>query len=299
MMQKVRIGWDCKMKKSFQFLILIISVQMMFACVNSNHKPDLVTQNNVTEKKHEPIIDSTNTSGNKQQRIQSETLDSAQNVEVQSYVKSKNWSALEQWGYARLTENPKDIKALNILGLVSYYKNKPMVAKYYFNKALELSPGNGAILNNLGLVLQLEGNEREAIISWRKAVEAKSNRSADAQSNLVAVFAKGKDYRKVMGIADRFDYLKSNNVGLLVNLGIAYMANNQFDMAERLFSRALELDDSNKVALINYAILNIEHQRNLDLGRSQLDRLSFLGVQSDMQVTVNRLLNKLESAKSK
>lgn len=219
--------------------------------------------------------------------------------EVQQLIRRESWPELEKYGLAKLQVNPKDLKALNLLGLVNYYKNKPQAAQYYFSRALDLSPGNGAILNNMGLVSRLEGNTRSAIVLWRQASEAKAGRSEAAQANLVTEFTKAKDYKKVMGASERIDSRKTSNVALLVNLGIGYMASNQHGMADRLFSRAVDIEDSNRHAILNYAILNIEHEKNLDLGRRQLDRLSFLGVQSDMQVTLNQLEKKLENVKSK
>jgi len=219
--------------------------------------------------------------------------------EIQKYVKTNNWAAIEAIGIARLQNSPKDVQALNLLGLASYYQKKPLAAKYYFNKVLELSPNNGAALNNLGLVAKFESSTREAIQRWRQSYNSENQKSLDAQVNMVVEFAKAKDYRKILGAVDKVDPRRIENLSLLVNLGIGYMATSQYGLAEKVFQRASEIEESNPILLINYAILNIEHEQDLDLGRRQLDRLSFLGVQSDMQVTVSKLEKKLESIKSK
>jgi Flp pilus assembly protein TadD len=217
--------------------------------------------------------------------------------EIQHWIRSENWKALEEYALSRLQQNPKDIRLLNILGLAYYYEKKPLLARYYLRKALEVSPKNGAVLNNLGLVSRLEGNNRESISFWRQALEGRESSSLSAQSNLVTEFAKAKDYKKLRDLGDRIDGRKSKNIVMLVNLGIGYMASGQYPMAEKLYSQAFSLDESNPVTLLNYAILNVEHGHNLDLGRRQLDRLGFLGVQSDMQETLNRLEKKFENVK--
>jgi Tfp pilus assembly protein PilF len=294
------------MKILLSLLVIIVSIQM--GCSSLEKEPQSEVQ---PSKESIPKFTTTesqgkaqHSSGNKAQSLpEGNNLRRAQvdpdGDQIQQFIKSHDWQALGALGFKRLEVNAKDIKALNILGLVNYYQNKPLAAKYYFNRALELSPNNGVLLNNLGLVYRLEGNSREAIQLWRRASESTNQKSLESRANLVTEFAKGKDYKKIMGAADRIDYRKINNVALLVNLGLGYMAAAQYDMAERVLTQALELDDLNRTTLLNFAILNIEHERNLDLGRRQLDRLSFLGVQSDMQVTVNRLEAKLESVKTK
>lgn len=213
---------------------------------------------------------------------------------LQQFIRQQNWKSVEEEALTILEQQPQDIVALNAIGLANYHQKKPLAAKYFLSKAIELSPNDPSILNNLGLVSKQEGETREAISYWRRAIDSRKGKSDAALANLVSEFAMAKDYKKVTGAASRLDVRRVDDIGLLINIGVAYMATNQISLAERSLSRALELDSNNRFALINLAILEVEHKKSIDQGRKHLDRISFLGVQSDMQATVTLLEKRIQ-----
>lgn len=212
---------------------------------------------------------------------------------ISSLIQRKDWEQLELEAINQLQINQKDKKVLNALAMSYYFQKKPKAAKYFLNKILEQSPDDITTLNNLGLVSRQEQNIREAIVHWRRSIDLSRGQAQLATTNLVSEFTKARDFKKVAGAADRIDIRKVNNVGLLVNLGAGFLATDRVEMAERALRKALDLDSSNRIATLNLAILEIDYKKNVDQGRKHLDRLAFLGVQSDMQVTYDRLEKKL------
>lgn len=211
-----------------------------------------------------------------------ENLIDAKYSEISKAIKLKDWDQVEQHSTHLLGANTKDKVALNSLGLTNLIKKRPKAARYFLNQALAIDSNNSELLNNMGLVSQLEGNSRESIYYWRKALNSNPN-NQNAFVNLVAEFSKVKDYRKVTAAAELINVKNLNHVPTLINMAISYSATDKFDEAELFYKKALELDSNNQIVLINLALFYVEHKNNIDLGRKYLDRLSFLGVQSNIQ----------------
>lgn len=212
--------------------------------------------------------------------------------ELAKQIKLKDWDKVEQQATVLLGSNSKDKVVFNALGLTNYIRNKPKAARYFFNQALAIDANSSEVFNNLGLVSQMEGNQREAIFFWRKAISLNKN-NINAFINLVSEFSKVKDYRKVVAAAEIVNTKDLKHIPSLINIAVAYAANNQLDEAESFYKKALELDGNNQIILINSALFYIEHKQNTDLGRKYLDRLAFLGVQSNIQASFDILENKL------
>lgn len=212
--------------------------------------------------------------------------------DLSQFIQARNWDRVEQQATQLLGMDSKDKLVLNALGLANMMKNKPKAARYFFNQALAVDPNSSELLNNMGIVSKNEGNSREAIYYWRKSLSLNKN-NLNAFINLVSEFAKVKDYRKVMAASNLVNSKNLKHTPTIINMAIANSANGQFDEAEALYKRALDLDGNNQVVLLNMALFYIEHKSNLDLGRKYLDRLSFLGVQSNIQASFSLLENKL------
>jgi hypothetical protein len=80
-------------------------------------------------------------------------------------ISSRKW-------LAAVNANPSDVHAYIQLGIVFAQNAEPEEALRAFNKALEVEPGNAALLNNVGNVHYLKGEYAQAAEFYRKSTEA-------------------------------------------------------------------------------------------------------------------------------
>lgn len=94
-----------------------------------------------------------------------------------------------------LTKKSDDVVALNALAMYHFKKGRLDLSKYLVNKAIGINPKMSGLYSNLG-VIQLSMNEhREAIQSFKKALQL-NNGEVTAAANLGAIYVKEKDFRK-------------------------------------------------------------------------------------------------------
>jgi|GEM_PF-3443186 len=208
---------------------------------------------------------------------------------VKEAIKNANWQGLEGEAQKILEQNNQNIIALNALGMAHFYQGRPLAAKYFLNKALSINPNSSDVKNNLAYVAKKEGRSRQAIILWRQVATAGGSSSKIAYENLINEFTFAKDYKKVVGAADSLGSQNVTSVATLNSLALAAIVKSEFDEAEKLLNQALEKENNNEALLINMAILQLDFKKNLDQGRRYLDRISFLGVQSNRRDIVTRL----------
>jgi tetratricopeptide (TPR) repeat protein len=68
---------------------------------------------------------------------------------------------------------PEDIRALDLLGYVLYFQEKPAEAEAVCRRTLDLAPNHAYALKGLGLCLAKAGNLSAAIDSIERAIAAK------------------------------------------------------------------------------------------------------------------------------
>lgn len=103
---------------------------------------------------------------------------------------------------AILRRSPKDINALNFLGVLCFQRGQVPEGVKHLRKCLQLRPDFAQAHNNLGNGLMQAGNLKEAIPCFSRAVALSPN-YAEAHHNLANAYGKQKAFEKALQSATR------------------------------------------------------------------------------------------------
>ncbi|MGE0632299.1 MAG: tetratricopeptide repeat protein [Pseudobdellovibrionaceae bacterium] len=212
-------------------------------------------------------------------------------------VKNQNDEQIEQLSSQVLSQNPKDIRALNALAMNHFRKGRIQLAKMLLLRALEAHPKSSELHNNMGVIELSQKNDREALIEFKKAVELKSD-NASASANLGAIYLKGKDYKRAttaleIAVDNGLKDWKTKN-----NYAVALAGSGKADKAEDLYKDILKEQPSNKEAMMNYSILLIDQLNKPQEGLDLLNKLRFIGIPTESRNRVKELENKAQASQT-
>lgn len=197
-----------------------------------------------------------------------------------------------------LAQNPSDARALHALGLVNYRRGRYLAAMYYFNNALKHNPNMSDCYTNMGLTQLALDERRDAIRSFKKAMEISSSDGV-AAANLGSIYASEGDYVKAQMVLDRAIKAGIKDTRIYNNYGIALTATGKYEDAKEIYKEAIKLDRNNRDALFNLAILQVDHLNDWNGGLDTLNQLRFLGLADGMRDRINALENKAKSGSNK
>lgn len=212
-----------------------------------------------------------------------------------SALKSQNQDLIFKAATQRLIANSKDPRALMALATYHFKKNQDGAAEYFLTLAQAIQPNSPDISHALGLIYLKRKNEMKAIQAFRRAIDLNSS-FAPAALSLGAIYMQHNDYSRAqpaLEVAYR-QYRKDPNV--VNNYGAVLLATGQFAKADKVFREALKIEDANKQAVFNLAIVLIEFQNKYQEGLDFLNRLKFLGPLPEMRNKIVVLENKAKLA---
>ena len=197
-----------------------------------------------------------------------------------------------------LSIDQNNLLALNTLGLFYFEHGRLGLAKIIFNRALAANPGSAAPLNNnLGVVYLAENNQRKAIASFRKALEAKPDYRI-AAANLGSLYLEYKDYNRALGPLEAgYKSVKSEikNGGtaheVANNYALALAGSGNIKKARTIFADINENNPRNPSILLNYAILLVNKVKDTKEAKAVISKLK-------MQTDEASILQKIEQLES-
>ena len=209
-------------------------------------------------------------------------------------VKSQNDERIYHASTQILATSPNDVKALNALAMYHFKKGRPELARYLLNKGISANSRVSALYSNLGIVQLSQGENREAVKSFRKALDIDSG-DAIAAANVGSIYIAEKDYNKA-AVALETAYRKGvRDPKLLNNYGIALTSQGKYDKAREVYDQALKENSNNKEALFNLAVLLVDHMEKYSDAMEVINRLKFVGGPSDSRSRINALENKAKA----
>jgi tetratricopeptide (TPR) repeat protein len=201
---------------------------------------------------------------------------------------NQDFDGLQRAAINALSQNANDAKALAALGVVNYQKKKYLAAMYFFDKSLQQGPGASEVYNNMGLVQLALKEPKEAIKLFRKAYETNPSDGV-AAANLGCMYAQQGDYGKALGPLERAVKSGLKDARIYNNFGISLTAAGQYEEAKTIYEEAMKLNKTYREAMLNYAILLIDHLNQNEPGLDVLGKLRFLGLAEGMRERINSL----------
>jgi Flp pilus assembly protein TadD len=193
-----------------------------------------------------------------------------------------------------LAQSPNDPRALNALAMYQYKKARFDLARYLLSKAIVASPRMAELHSNMGIVQLAQKENRDAVKSFRKALEI-SSEDPVAASNLGAIYVQEKDYSKALVVLEIAHKKGVRDFRVLNNYAIALTAAKKFDRAAEIYKTVLKDQSSNREVLYNYVVLLIDHMGKYQDGLEALGRLKFVGGPGDTRNRIIALENKAKA----
>ena len=193
-----------------------------------------------------------------------------------------------------LAQSSNDSRALNALAMYHYKRGRFDLSRYLLSKALSTNVKSSELYSNLGIVQLAQNERREAIKSFRKALEINRD-DAVAASNLGSIYVQEKDYNKGALVLETAYRKGIRDARVLNNYAVALTAQGKFDKAADLYKGILKENNSNREAMYNYAVLLIDRMAKYEDGLEVIGRLKFVGGPGDTRNKIIALENKAKA----
>jgi Flp pilus assembly protein TadD len=176
-----------------------------------------------------------------QTSVQTSTLDLAKRYRTQAIVLSLQGRFPESEAFAReaLQLSPDDVDVLNELGVAVWRQGRPVEAEAIYLRARDLKPDDFRILNNLGLALYNQGRIDEAGDCYRRALELQPA-TFDARMNLGIVLSDQGHFDEAMTWFQAAHELRPDSADILQNLGMNLGRQGRWPEAIDYYQQALK-----------------------------------------------------------
>lgn len=139
-----------------------------------------------------------------------------------------------------LQQDPNNLNALNLLGVLAYQFKQYEPAKQLIQKALTLRPDFPEALNNLGNIYLDQGNLEKAKELLEKALEL-SPHFLDPVFNLGVIFENEEALDQAEAMYRRCLEINPRYYNAYTNLGVLYLNAKNYDAALEIFNKQMEL----------------------------------------------------------
>lgn len=209
-------------------------------------------------------------------------------------IKSQSDERIYQASTQILTQSPSDARALNALAMYHYKRGRFDLCRFLLGKAIAGSPKTAELYSNMGIVQLAQGERRDAIKSFRKALDI-NNDEAVAAANLGAIYVQERDYAKATVVLDTAYRRGVRDPRVLNNYGIALAAQGKHERAADMYKASLKDNSNSKEVLFNYAILLVDHMQKYQEGLDVINRLKFVGGPVESRNRIIALENKAKA----
>lgn len=167
-----------------------------------------------------------------------------------TYARNRVWQTpLSLW--KDVTEKSPDKSRPNLnLGIAYFHNSKPILAKKYFDKAIELKPDGWLAYFNRGETYLLQGDMQKAIIDFEKCILLKKDFPLAYDSRGI-IKLQLRDYQGALIDFDKAIELKPDLASAWLNRANLKVHQQQYEEAQTDYNQALKLDPDFKEALNN------------------------------------------------
>jgi tetratricopeptide (TPR) repeat protein len=164
------------------------------------------------------------------------------------YVLLDDYADAIKWLEKAVERDPKNEDAWYYLGRAYYTKARLGEARKAFETVLALNPHSSKAENNLGLILETEGQPAGAIDAYRSAIawqEQSPHPSEQPYANLGNLLLEQGQTKEAIAPLEKAVALAPNNAFCHMTLGVAYRQLGQLAGAQRELEKATELEPDN------------------------------------------------------
>ncbi len=280
-----------KLVKLLPTLVLAFMVGCASSEKSSNNSDSEVTD--AASNKVSPSQSDLNTSI-KKNGVNGEVGGATASERLTEAVRLQNDEGISQATTEILTQNPKDLRALNALAMVYYKRGRFEAAEYLLNKAMAVDNDRAELYSNMGLIRMAQGEKREAIKAFRKGLEI-NNQDAVIGANLGSIYVKDKDYSKAELALEIPIRKGTKDVKTLNNYAIALTGTGKHDKALGIYEKLMKDNPGQRDIMLNYSILLIEHKQKYREGVDILNRLKFVGAPPEARNLIKDLESKAKA----
>lgn len=209
-------------------------------------------------------------------------------------IKEQSDEKIYQSATQILAQSSNDLRALNALAMYHYKRGRYDLCRYLLNKGISASPKTAELYSNLGVVQLAQGEQREAVKSFRKALEINS-RDSVAAANLGAIYTRERDFGKASIVLEIAYGAGIRDPRVLNNYAITLTAQKKYEKAAEIYKVLLKENSSNREYLFNYAILLVDEMGKFQEGLDVINRLKFVGGPADSRNRIIALENKAKA----
>ena len=230
------------------------------------------------------------------------TIQSVEHAALTEAIRAQSDDKIYTESIHVLASSPHDIKALNALAMYHYKKGRYDLSRFLLGKALAAHPKSAEIYSNLGVIQLAQKETKDAVKSFRKALEIDLDDPV-AASNLGAIYTREKDWAKANVVLEIAYKKGMRDPRLLNNYAITLTAMAKYEKAEVFYKEILQENQpsataslvSNKEILLNYAILLVERMGKYSEGLEVINRLKFVGGPGESRNKIIALENKAKA----
>jgi protein O-GlcNAc transferase len=168
------------------------------------------------------------------------------NEAIQSALKNYqagNLQQAENISKKILIVEPKNIAAINLLGIIYYQLKNCDLAIQYMKKVISINSNNAQAYYIIGHSMQEKGEIDEAIIHYQKTLSINPN-FADAYYNLGTIYQDKKQDDEAISFYQKAVQVNPTDVDAYYNLGFVLQEKGQHEEALPFFWKALQLNPS-------------------------------------------------------
>lgn len=173
----------------------------------------------------------------------------------------------EQLCRSVLARAPRQVDAMQLLGLVLTQRGQYAEATELYQQAIAQAPEHPALHNNLGMTLHKMGKTEEAVVEFRRAIEL-SEDFAKAHNNLGAALIKLDRSDEAVTACMEAIRLQSDFKQAYNNLGLALKKKGDLAEAVAAYEKAVNLDPRYAEALSNLGMALIAQGKLEEAGRN-------------------------------
>jgi len=158
---------------------------------------------------------------------------------ARAYIESDQYAKATSLLDGLLKKDPHNTITLETLGYAAYRQGKLEIALDYYRRVLEIAPAEKNALYNVALILEKQGKNEEALVTFKRLYAVSSDPTVLSHMGMLDI-ALG-DLPDGIHNLEAYRQEKGDNFDVLVALGRAYQKEQQFDRAISAYDAAIAL----------------------------------------------------------